>query len=114
MTKKDQQLKDHLEDLLVKAIQSGKKETSGLAGDLKTGLKVLDQKMTDYIDNDNKWKKEQGIYIKENTEFRLQTTGGMSTLKWLAGSGLGLVVCVDLNDNGDYISATYNGVAMTK
>jgi len=98
MTKKDEQYKDYIEGLFVKFTQSTIQQNSALAGDYKTFLKVLDQKVSDYIINDNKWKEEQGINIKKNTEFRLQTTGGMSTLKWLAGSGfVGGAISIILN-----------------
>lgn len=85
MPKKDQETIEHLEGLLTKAIQAGKQETSGLVGDLKSDLKVLKSQLLDYIERDDKWKDEFAREIKKNTEFRLQTTGGMLLMKWLIG-----------------------------
>lgn len=41
MTKKDEQIIERLEGLLVKAVQAGKQETSGLVGELRTDIAVI-------------------------------------------------------------------------
>lgn len=117
----EKEVVEHLEGLLFKAIQSGKQETSGLVDDVikriepaveksiekyvNGKIRLLDQKITTYIDNDEKWKDEHskanekliGI-VNLNTEFRLQTTGGLVLVKFLLGFiGLGTLVSLIMN-----------------
>lgn len=101
MTKKDEQIIERLEGLLVKAVQAGKQETSGLVGDILNRIEPsieksiekhvngkirnLDSKLSEYIVSDNKWKDETKIDIKENTEYRLTAKGSVNTIKFIVG-----------------------------
>lgn len=54
----NQQDREHFDGLIVKAVQAGKQETSGLVADIKTKFHLLDDKIDGYIKDDTKWKKE--------------------------------------------------------
>lgn len=102
---------EKLEDIIFKAVQSGKQETSDLVDHVlvKIGpairdgiekhvngkIQTMDQKLTDYILNDNAWKAEIYPAIKANTEFRLRTDGGIATIKWIIGLlGVGTIISI--------------------
>ena len=114
-------LEEKLEGLIVKAVQSGKKETSDLVADIIKRIEPsveksiekyvngkinrLDQKLSDYIKNDEEWKKAHMEANKElissinlNTEFRLQSTGGLTLMKFLLGFvGFGTIISIILS-----------------
>lgn len=48
----------HFDELILKAVQSGKQETSGLVADIKTKFHLIDDKIGNYIKEDMKWKEE--------------------------------------------------------
>lgn len=50
--------REHFEGLIVKAVQAGKQETSGLVADIKTKFHLLDDKIDNYIKEDKEWKEE--------------------------------------------------------
>ena len=84
---------NRLEGIIVKAIQATKAENSGLVADIKGDMRVFNQKLTDYIDRDDKWKETYAKEIKSNTDFRLTTTGGLVLLKVIIGTvGIGTVI----------------------
>lgn len=88
--------KKHFEEIIFKAVRSGKKETSGLVDEImhkmENGIeaainknvngkiKILDAKVDAYIISDNKWKDEYSPYL----EGIANITGGGKILVWLA------------------------------
>jgi len=68
--------RDYYEDLLVKAIQAGKQETSGLAGDLKASMQKLETKFDRHLELDKLWKEEDKLW-KEKAEPVLQIVKNM-------------------------------------
>jgi len=111
-----EETKQYFEEIIFKAVQSGKQETSGLVNDVlrrmdpaieksiekyvNGKINRLDQKITDYIENDDKWKEDHLkanekliTIVNENTEFRLRTTGGIVLLQFILGFfGLGTII----------------------
>ena len=91
MTPEDKQ---HFEDIIVKAVQSGKKETSDLADHIihkiepaveasiskyvNGKINTLTQKLDDYIAEDLKWKAEYEPYLKGMASINL---GGRIIIK---------------------------------
>lgn len=97
--------RQHFEDLLIKAIQAGKKETSGLVNEIlqklepaveksiekhvngkirevMTNQQILNTKVDNYIQSDNAWKEEADPYIKGLASV---TIGGRIVL-WIVGA----------------------------
>ena len=88
----------HFEDIIVKAVQSGKKETSGLVAEImhkmeqgielainknvNGKIKRLDEKIDAYIVQDNAWKAEFEPYMKGLAN----VTGGGKILVWVTGA----------------------------
>ena len=117
----DKETIDHLEGIIFKAVQSSKQETSGLVSEVikkiepaveksiekyvNGKIRLLDQKVTTYIENDEKWKEEHlkanGKLIdivNLNTEYRLTTAGGVATLKFILGFvGVGTLISLIMN-----------------
>jgi hypothetical protein len=106
MTPQDRQ---HFEDILVKAVQSGKKETSDLVDDIlhkiepiiKDSIQTnvngkidkINQKMDDYIISDLKWKDS----VKPSIEIMRTLTDTTVGVSWLLksviilGSAVGVI-----------------------
>lgn len=117
----DKDTLNKLEEIIFKAVQSGKQETSGLVTEVlkriepaversiekcvNGKIRLLDQKVTTYIENDDKWKDEHLKaneklidVVNANTEFRLQTTGGLVLIKFLLGFiGVGTFISLVMN-----------------
>ena len=54
--------REHLEGIIVKAIQSGKNETSGLVSDFKKEIHLLHDRFDLFsIENKNKWEEAQPV-----------------------------------------------------
>lgn len=86
----------HFEDLIVKAVQSGKQETSGLVDmimhKLESGIedsinknvngkiKSLSEKVDNYIKTDNDWKDE----VRPSLDVMEKMRVGSSILNWVA------------------------------
>jgi hypothetical protein len=85
-------------DIIVMAVQAGKKETSGLVAEImhkmeqgielainknvNGKIKRLDEKIDAYIISDNEWKKEFEPYVKGLSN----VTGGGKILVWVSGA----------------------------
>ena len=88
--------KKHFEEFLLKAVQSGKRETSGLVDEImhkmehgiekaidknvNGKIKRLDEKIDNYILQDNAWKSEFEPYMKGVANL----TGSGKILLWLS------------------------------
>ena len=101
-----------LEDLIVKANQSGKRETSGLVAEImhrmESGIEAsidknvngkirkLDEKIDAYIKSDNEWKEEFEPYMKGIVN--LSGTGKiMLKLVMAVSAGIGLYLLIREN-----------------
>ena len=85
----------HFEDLLIKAVQAGKQETSGLVDmimhKLEKGIEEsinrnvngkiigLTTKVDDYIKSDNEWKKD----VTPSIEIMKKIRGSSSVIRWV-------------------------------
>jgi hypothetical protein len=117
----DKETIEQIEEFIFKAVQSGKQETSGLVDEVfrridpaiersieknvNGKIRLLDQKITTYIENDDKWKEEHLKaneklidIVNLNTEYRLQTVGGLIMIKFILGFvGFGTLISLVLS-----------------
>lgn len=66
----DHKILEHLEGILVKAVQAGKQETSGLVGDIKRHLTLQDTKLEELHDEFTVHKLVVENHYKEDKEWK--------------------------------------------
>lgn len=74
--------REHFDELILKAVQSGKQETSGLVAYINKQHYDFNQKLDDYIKDDMEWKKQTQ---KDDIEWKREAQPVIDMGKSIAG-----------------------------